>query len=172
MKKLLMLCLTGMAAAVMAAEFPIEFKTKKDLACWGNKKYYQSVDVSVENGVAKVTVAKTVPGAKPTMYDFSIRNKRPFKAGVNYSLTFTLKSNKDAKVKYYVQQLSKPYKSISGKPCEAVLTADKPQTIVLKFSVKEDVQVTTRVPSLHAALKEGQTLELSDVKLAEEEAAK
>lgn len=172
MKKLLMLCLIGMTAAAMAEEIPLEIKTKKDLVFWGNKKYYEAVDVSVENGVGKVTVEKTVPDAKPTMYNFSIRNKRAFKAGVIYNLTFTLKSNQDASVRYYIQLLSKPYTNVSGKPVQAKLTAGESQTFELKFSVKEDVEATTRVPSLHVVLKEGQTLELSDVKLSEEEAAK
>jgi len=172
MKKLLMLCLIGMAAAVTAAETPIEFKTKKDLSFWGSKNYYEAVNVSVENGVAIVSVEKTVPDAKPTPYQFGIQYRRPLKAGTNYRLTFTLKSNRKAKVRYFVQQLGKSSRNISGPAVKAELTADEPQTLVLEFSVKEDVEVLTRLPSLHVVLKEGQTLELSNVKLSEEEAAK
>lgn len=172
MKKLMMLCLIGMTVAVVAAETPIEFKTKKDLSFWGSKNYYEAVNVSVENGVAIVEVEKTVPDAKPTPYQFGIRNSRPLKAGTNYRLTFTLKSNRKATVRYFVQQAGKPSKNISGTVSKAALAADEPQTLVLEFSVKEDVEVLTRLPSLHVVLKEGQTLELSDVKLAEEDVAK
>lgn len=172
MKKLLMLCLIGMAAAVMAAEIPVKIKTKKDLVFWGNKNYYETVNVSVKSGVAKFSVEKTVPGARPMEYDFGIRSSRKLKAGTNYKLMFTLKSNQEAKVKCFVQQLSKPYKNISGTIAEAELTAGKPQTLVLRFSVKEDVEVPTRLPSFQVVLKEGQTMELSDVKLAEEKVAK
>ena len=172
MKRLLMFCLIAMAAAVMAAETPIEIKTKKDFSYWGDKKYYETVKVSVENGVAKIAVEKTVPGARPAKYVFGIRCNRAFKAGVNYKLTATLKSNQEAKVAYYVRMIDKPYKNIGDTTAEAELKADEPQTIELRFSVKEDVDVPTRLPSFQVVLKEGQTLELRDVKLAEEEAAK
>ena len=122
----------------------------------------------MESGVAKVDVEKTVPGAKPMLFELGVRSNQTFKAGVNYRLTFTLKSNQEAHVRYFVRTQEKPFKSISDVFAVSDLPADKPQTLVLRFSVKENTVVPTRLPSIMVALNEGQTLELSDVKLAEE----
>ena len=171
MKKLLMLCLVGMAAAAMAAETPIELKTKKNIIAWGSKKYYETVNVTVENGVAKVAVGKTVPDAKPDPYQFGALTKS-LKGGVNYKLTFTVKSNANVRLGYTVLLSQKPWTHIAKKVRRAELTADTPQTLEVQFTPQEDIAGWVRVPGLSAVLKEGQTLELSDVKLAEMDSAK
>ena len=170
MKKLLTLCLLGMTVAVMALEVPIEITSKKDVLFWGSKNYYEDVKTSVEDGAAKVLVEKTVPGAKPIPYQVGIRSRLPLKAGY-YKLTFTMTSNQGATVRYHVQQTEKPYRTIGGTLSETELVADEYKKIVLKFFVSEDIEEQIRLPAVMVVLKEGQTLELSDVKLTDEEAA-
>ena len=47
------------------------------------------------------------------------------------------------------------------------LNANEPKSFEIVCTPKADIAALTRVPGLHFAMTEGQTVELSDVKIAE-----
>ena len=166
MKNILTICLAMLAAAAFAAETPVELK-KNIILGWGSPTYYKPAPkVTVADGVAKVEVGETVEGAKSSRYQFGVLCKQTFKAGVNYTFTFTLKSNKAVTGGDVNFQLSgKPYTIFKRIPLK--LNADEAKTFTLAFTPKEDITAPTRTPGLHLVMEAGQTLELSDVKIAE-----
>ena len=168
MRKFLTLCVLGLAAAAFAAESAVEIKTKQDVMGWGAQSYYQTPPVvTVADGTAKVECGKTVEGAKVGNYQLAVLSRRTFKAGTTYTFTFTLKSNKDVSNAYAIfQRNGKPYDWLAH--VKVVLKADEPKTFKLTCTMKEDISVVTRTPALHIPLVEGQTVELSGVKIGEE----
>ena len=168
MKQILTVMLAVLAAASMAAETAIELKTVRDVTGYGNAKYYQSKPViTVADGVAKAECVKTVEGVHPINYQFAVRSSRKYKAGMTYTITFTVKSNKDV-VKTGVanfQMGTAPYKIFAQTPIR--LTANEPKEFTIQANMTEDVTVNTCTPCLHIPLTEGQTIEISNVKIAE-----
>ena len=169
MKKFLTICLAGLAAAAFAAETTVELKRNIILG-WGSQTYYKSAPkVTVADGVAKVEVGETVEGAKPSRYQFGVLCKQTFKAGVNYTITFTLKSSKTVTGGDVNFQLSgQPYTIFKRIPLK--LNANEAKTFTLAFTPEADITAATRTPGLHLILQAGQTVELSDVKISEAEA--
>ena len=171
MKRFFAVMLTVLAAAAFAAETAVELQAKKNVVGWGSPKCYQTPPViTVADGVAKVTCGELVADAKVTNYQFSVLTRdRTFKAGVKYTFTFTVKSNMDVKRGYAFCQINyKPYTTFARQ--SVVLTANEPKTFTLVSTPEKDVTGITRTPCLHIPLAEGQTVEISDVKIAEEEA--
>ena len=169
MKKILTIALAVLAAAAFAAETAVELKRNIILG-WGPDSYYKPAPkVTVADGAAKVEVGATVEGAKPNRYQFGVLCKQTFKAGVNYTITFTLKSNKAVTGGDVNFQLSgKPYTIFKRIPLK--LNADEAKTFTVAFTPKADITAPTRTPGLHLVMEAGQTLELTDVKIAEAEA--
>lgn len=166
MKRFFAVMLTVLAAAAFAAETAVELK-KNIILGWGSQTYYKSAPkVTVADGVAKVEVSETVEGAKPSRYQFGVLCKQTFKAGTAYTFTFTLKSNKAVTGGDVNFQLSgKPYTIFKRIPLK--LNADEAKTFTLTYTPKEDITAPTRTPGLHFVMEAGQTVELSDVKIAE-----
>ena len=169
MKRFFVVMLTVLAAAAFAAETPVELK-KNIILGWGPDSYYKPAPkVTAADGAAKVEVGATVEGAKPSRYQFGVLCKQTFKAGTVYTITFTLKSNKPVTVgNAYFQLSGKPFTVFKSIPVK--LAADEAKTFTLAFTPKEDITAPTRTPGLHLILQAGQTVELSDVKIAEAEA--
>ena len=166
MKKFLTICLAGLAAAAFAAETAVEIKAKKDVMGWGANSYYQTPPVvTVADGTAKVECGKTVEGAKPSRYQFGALSKMTFKAGVTYKITFTVKSSKPLSGDANFQLSGAPYTVFARVPVK--LNANEPKSFEIVCTPKADIAALTRVPGLHFAMTEGQTVELSDVKIAE-----
>ena len=168
MKQILTGVLAVLAMAAMAAETAIELKDKSNISAYGNAKYYLTQPVvTVADGVAKAECGKTAEGVKPFNFQFAVRSNRTYKAGMTYTITFTLKSNKDvtkAAVANF-QMGTAPYKIFGRTPI--LLKANEPKEFTISASLTEDVTVVTCIPCLHKPLTEGQTIEISNVKMAE-----
>ena len=66
MKKMLTLCLAGLAAAVFAAETAVEPKLNENIPVRAPKSYYLTPPtVTIEDGVAKIACGEVVEGVKP-----------------------------------------------------------------------------------------------------------
>lgn len=167
MKKLLTLCLAGLTAAVFASETAVEL-TKQNVIGWGPNTYYQTKPVvTAENGVGKVTCGKLVEGAKIKRYQFSVCSTQLFKAGVKYTISFTVKSNREIKkAPAYFQGHERPC-PIFAKTV-ITLPADTERPFEITCTPKKDIAVKTRLVSIHMPLKEDQTLEIGKVKITEE----
>ena len=170
MKQILTAVLVSLAAMAMAAETNLEIKGPRDYTAWGSPKYYQTPPVvTLADGVVKVTCGKTIEGVKPTNFQFAVRSTREYKAGTTYTVTFTLKSNKDVNIKgarANIQYAQAPFKIFGFTPI--TLTANEAKEFKIVAKMTEDVAVRTCTPCLHIPLQEGQTLELSNVKFSEE----
>lgn len=166
MKQICALMLLVLAGVVMAADAPMTL-TKKNIAGWGSPKYFQTPPVvTVENTSVKVLGGKTVPGAKVSKYQLGILRREPLKAGVTYTLTFTLKSNMAVKNDAALFQLSgAPYKAFASVPVN--LNANEAKTFKMTVTPKEDITAMTRIPGTHIRLQEGQIFEISNVILTE-----
>lgn len=172
MKKMLTLCLAGLAAVAFAAEpvvEQIELNLKKNIIPWAPKSYYLTPpEVTVEDGVAKIVCGELAEGAKPSRYQFHVRPKKTFKAGVKYTISFSIKSNMAvAKKQWFVGFMlgQKPYTVYAR--AEASLKANEKTTITIVCTPKEDITAQTCAPTVQLVLKKGQTLEISDVKITE-----
>lgn len=168
MKQILTGVLAVLAMAAMAAETAIEIKDRSNISAYGNAKYYLTQPVvTVADGVAKAECGKTAEGVKPFNFQFAVRSNRTYKAGMTYTITFTLKSNKDVTQTAVAnfQMGTAPYKIFGRTPIK--LTANEPKEFTLKADITEDVTVVTCIPCLHMPLTEGQTIEISNVKMAE-----
>lgn len=168
MKQIFTVMLAVMAMAAMAAETAIELKKKSDVTGYGNSKYYLAKPVvSVADGVAKVVCGKTAEGVRPINYQFAVRSAMKYTAGMTYTITFTLKSNKDVSQSGAAnfQMGTAPYKIFARTAIR--LTADEPKEFTITAQMTEDVAVPTCIPCLHIPLTEGQSLEISNVKIAE-----
>jgi hypothetical protein len=168
MKQIVTVMLAVFAMAAMAAETVIEIKDRSNISAYGNAKYYLTQPVvTVADGVAKAECVKTAADAKPISYQFAIRSKEIYKAGMTYTITFTLKSNKDvtkASVANF-QMGTAPYKIFGRTPIS--LKANEPKEFTISASLTEDVTVATCIPCLHMPLTAGQTIEISNVKISE-----
>ena len=170
MKSLLTICLAGLAAAAFAAETAVELNLKKNILTWAPKAYYRTPPtVTVENGVAKIVCGELVEGAKPNRYQFHVRSTQTFKAGVKYTITFTVKSSAAiAKGQWLAGFMlgRKPFTIYAA--ARPALAANEQQTITLSYTPKEDITGSTCAPTVQLILRKGQTLEIGNVKIAEE----
>ena len=170
MKSLLTICLAGLAAAAFAAETAVDLSRKGSFLTWAPPSYYQTKPtVTVENGIAKVVCGELVEGAKPNRYQFHVRPQMTFKAGVKYTITFTVKSSEAvAKGKWLAGFMlgQKPYTIYTQE--KVALAANEKQTITLTYTPAEDITGPTCAPTVQLILQKGQTLEIGDVKIVEE----
>ena len=170
MKSLLTICLAGLAAAAFAAETAVDLSRKGSFLTWAPKTYYQTQPtVKVENGVAKIACGELVEGAKPSRYQFHVRSTRTFKAGVKYTFSFTLRSNmavakKDLFVGFMLGR--KPYTKFAY--FQTALPANEKKTITLSCTPEADITGPTCAPTVQLVLQKDQTVEIGDVKIAEE----
>ena len=168
MKSLLTICLAGLAAAAFAAETAVDLSRKGSFLTWAPPSYYQTKPtVTVENGVAKVVCGELVEGAKPNRYQFHVRSMQTFKAGVKYTITFTVKSSAAvAKGKWLAGFMlgQKPYTIYTQE--KVALAANEKKTITIVYTPKEDITGPTCAPTVQLILQKGQTLEIGDVKIA------
>ena len=170
MKKMLMICLAGLAAAAFAAETAVEPKLNENIHVWAPKSYYLTPPtVTIEDGVAKIACGEVAEGVKPERYQFHFFSDRTYKAGVKYTFSFTIRSNMAVAKKVNMHagfSLSKPpYTMFARTPI--VLPAKKETTFKFSYTPEEDITEMTNAPTFQLPLKKGQTLEISNVKISE-----
>ena len=170
MKKMLMICLAGLAAAALAAETAVELKLNDNIQVWAPKSYYLTPPtVTIEDGVAKIVCGELVEGAKPTRYQVHVVSHQTFKAGVNYTFSFTIKSNiavaKEVDMHANFALSKQPYTIFAR--LRIILPAQEWKTFSFSYTPTEDINEKTSTPSFQLPLQKGQTLEICDVRISE-----
>ena len=150
---------SGIAADKVLAEGVNKFN------CWGPKQ--MEFEKSFANGVYKIKMIKN-GAVKRSPYNLQcfFNYNQKLEKGKNYQVSVTLKSNKNLTVPVVISLGKAPWKGFAGK--DAKLEANKPQTMVIPLTMKEDNGGPFRTPVLALGLAEnGAEIDITSVSFSE-----